>query len=201
MRALPPPVKRQVQERLWQKADELDWASMTVIERTKQYGLWVSDPEVGGVLAGYLDARRVRTYMKDTLMKPYARARMSDVTRALGALGITELPVVEERYERPHGVRLSDGIISWGKADDWKLVLLAAHERAFTRGALIRGIVLLPPLGRFLTAPSRAVIVDACEKLGVRQLAWFDPHEQLSDAPAFPAVDLALGLSVRPGFP
>jgi hypothetical protein len=175
------PVKRQVQERLWEKADALDWASMTVIERTKQYGLWVSDPEIGGVLAGYLDARRVRTYMKDTLMKPYARQRMSDITRALDALGLETMPPVLERYERPHGVRLEDGVISWGKADDWKLVLLAAHERAFARNVPIRGVVLLPPLSRFVTAASRAVIEDACTKLGVSQLAWLDPHDQLAE--------------------
>ena len=115
-------------------------------------------------------------------MKPYARARMSDVARALDALDIADgLPFVE-RYERPHGVRLAEGVVSWGKADDWKLVLLAAHERAFTRGVAIRGIVLLPPLSRFLGVPSRAVVVDACKKLGVRQLAWLDPHEQLTDA-------------------
>lgn len=181
MRALPPSVKREVQERLWRKADVLDWASMTVIERTRQYGLWVSDPEIGGVLSGYLDARRVRTYMKDTLMKPYARARMSDVDRALGALGIASVPPLLDRYERPHGVLLTAGVISWGKADDWKLVLLAAHERAFARGTAIRGLVLLPPLTRFLTVSSRAVVLDACGKLGVRQLAWIDPYEQLAD--------------------
>lgn len=181
MRALPPAVKRQVQERLWKKADALDWVSMTVIERTKQYGVWVSDPEIGGVLAGYLDARRVRTYMKDTLMKPYARARMSDAAHVIDALGMATTPTILERYERPHGLRLEDGVVSWGKADDWKLVLLAAHERAFGRGTAIRGIVLLPPLARFVTAASRAAIVDACKKLGVRQLAWLDPHDQIVD--------------------
>ena len=176
-------MKRQVQERLWEKADALDWPSMTVIERTRQYGVWVSDPEIGGVLAGYLDARRVRTYMKDTLMKPYARARMSDVTRVLHAVGLAPETSIAESYERPHGARLISGeILCWGKADDWKLVILAAHERAFAKRASIRGIVLLPPLTRFVTGQNRAVVEDACLKLGVQQLAWYDPHDQLDTA-------------------
>jgi hypothetical protein len=180
MRALPTAVKREVQTRLWSRAEALGWESMTVIERARQYALWVSDPEIGAVLAGYMDARRVHPYLKDTLMKPYARANVSDAGRALTALGLANAGTVIEKYERPHGVRLqSEGVVCWGKADDWKLVLMAAHERAFARHAAIAGVVLLPPLSRFIQQSSREVVEDAGSKLGMDRVAWHDPHDQL----------------------
>lgn len=180
MRALPTAVKREVQTKLWSRAEAMGWESMTVIQRAKQYALWVSDPEIGAVLAGYMDARRVHPYLKDTLMKPYARANVSDAGRALTALGLVGTGSVVEKYERPHGVRLqSEGVVCWGKADDWKLVLMAAHERAFARHAAIAGVVLLPPLSRFIQQQARAVVEDAAEKLGMARVAWHDPHDQL----------------------
>lgn len=180
MRALPPAVKREIQSRLWQRAAAMDWESMTVIERAKQYALWVSDPEIGGVLAAYMDARRVHPYLKDTLMKPFARANVSDAGRALCALGLPVGAPALERYERPHGVRLQQrGVVCWGKADDWKLVLMAAHERAFVKRSAIAGVVLLPPLARFIRAQTREVVEDAGRKLGIAHIAWYDPHDQL----------------------
>ncbi|MGC3986147.1 MAG: hypothetical protein QM777_16340 [Pseudorhodoferax sp.] len=180
MRALPPAVKKEVQARLWKRAEALDWESMTVIERAKQYTVWVSDPEIGGVLAGYMDARKVHPYLKDTLMKPFARANVSDAGRALSALGLSTTAAVVERYERPHGVRLQTrGVVCWGKADDWKLMLMAAHERAFAKAVPIAGVVLLPPLARFVQARAREVVEDAGRKLGIAQVAWHDPHDQL----------------------
>jgi hypothetical protein len=182
MNGLPRSVKREVQERLWGRADALDWQSLTVIERAKQYALWVSDPDIGTVLAAYMDARRVHPYIKDTLMKPYARARVSDVGRPLEALNIPSDVVIVDRYERPHGVVIADrGVVCWGLADDWKLVLMAAHERAFARRTPIAGVVLLPPLSRFIQRGARSVVEDAARKLGVGAVAWHDPHDQLSD--------------------
>jgi hypothetical protein len=184
MRALPTAVKREVQTKLWNRAEAMGWESMTVIQRAKQYALWVSDPEIGAVLAGYMDARRVHPYLKDTLMKPYARANLSDAGRALTALGLAGAEVVLEKYERPHGVRLqNEGVVCWGKADDWKLVLMAAHERAFVRHASIAGVVLLPPLSRFTQQPAREVVEDAGDKLGIARVAWHDPHDQLERQP------------------
>jgi len=127
-----------------------------------------------------MDARRVHPYLKDTLMKPYARANVSDAGRALTAVGLAGAGMVVEKYERPHGVRLqSEGVVCWGKADDWKLVLMAAHERAFARQVAIAGVVLLPPLSRFIRQNARTVVEDAGDKLGIALVAWHDPHDQL----------------------
>ena len=177
---LPRPVKLEVRDRLWRKADALGWKGMTVIERAKQYAIWVEDPEVGSVLANYIDPRKVHSYIKDTLMKPYSRAAMSDSAVVLNAVGVGS-DAVAQRYERPHGALIRDkGVVCWGKADDWKLVLLAVHERAFQRQEKPFAAVLLPPLTRFLMFEDRAVVEDASIRLGVEKLVWLDPHHRLN---------------------
>ena len=78
----------------------------------------------------------------------------------------------------------SRGIVCWGKADDWKLVLLAVHERAFQRREEPFAAVLLPTYTRFLMAADRAVVEDACLRLGIGTLAWLDPYDRLNGASA-----------------
>lgn len=179
MRALPRAVKQQVQATLWRRADALDWSGMTVIDRAQQYGIWTEDREIGGILAGYIDPRKVRTYIKDTLMKPYARARMSDEQRILRIFQMHgQSPI--EHFERPHGLIMRPNlVICWGKADDWKLLLMAVHERAFARRACRFGAVLMPPLMRYHTGESRCVIEDAASRLAIENLRWLDPNREL----------------------
>jgi hypothetical protein len=177
---LPQPIKLEVRDRLWRKADGLGWKGMTVIERAKQYGIWVEDPEVGAILANYIDPRKVHSYIKDTLMKPYSRAAMSDSAVVLNSVGVTA-DTVGEQYERPHGALIQGkGVVCWGKADDWKLVFLAVHERAFQRHEKPFAAVLLPPLTRFLMAEDRAVVEDARVRLGFERLVWLDPQHRLN---------------------
>jgi hypothetical protein len=79
-------------------------------------------------------------------MKPYARRNMSNSARVLHAIGVDPEISILASYERPHGLLLPrNRIVCWGKADDWKLVLMAAHERAFPIGE--------PP---FASAPAAA---------------------------------------------
>jgi hypothetical protein len=181
MRALPRPVKQQVQATLRRSADALGWSGMTVIEKAKQYGIWTEDPEIGGVLAGYIDPRNVRTYIKDTLMKPLARARMSDDVRIRRMFGLENAERLES-FERPHGLIIAPNlVICWGLADDWKLHLMAVHERAYLRDAERFGVVLMPPLIRYHTGESRRVIEDAGRRLGIQHIRWLDPNRELLD--------------------
>lgn len=177
---LPKAIKQQVQERLWRKAEAAGWEGMTVIERARQYAIWVEDPEIGTVLAHYIDPRKVHSYIKDTLMKPYSRASMSDVGSVLSVLGSSTNDIVEQ-FERPHGILLKGArVVCWGKADDWKLVVLAVHERAYVRKAQPYAAVLLPPMIRFFMPDERAVVHDASSKLGLEHLLWLDPLRRLN---------------------
>jgi len=106
-------------------------------ERARRYEQWSRDPEIGGALAHYMDARKVRVYIKDSLLKPYERARLSGTEHEiLGRLGIPADSEVSRRYIKPHGIEFADGkVVCWGNSRDWKHVLMAMFERAaFTPG-------------------------------------------------------------------
>src|SRR5207253_501472 len=100
--------------------------------KSSWYEAWTKDQDIGGRLSRYMDQRRIRVYIKDTIMKGYVRSRQSDPALPFRALGIDEHIVVTESFERPHGRRLEDGrVIVWGSAEEWKLLVTALHERSY----------------------------------------------------------------------
>ena len=187
MRKLPPGVKATVKERLWKSADALGWATFDVHQRSKQYGLWMADPNIGGVLRDYMDPDKARSYLKDTLMKPYARASLFDEGLVLRVLALNaDTSRSAMRFERPHGLLLpGKRVVCWGKADDWKLILMAVHERAYSRAGTPFAAVLLPPMIRFPNDDTRAVVASAASKLGVEQIRWIE-YDQLRPHPEQP---------------
>jgi len=126
------------------------------------------------MLSRYMDQRRVRVYIKDTIMKGYIRARQASSAQPLAALGIDHQALMAEAWERPHGRRLTDGrVIAWGSAEDWKLVLMALHERAWgCVGAMPFGAVLMCAVGRYTEPDVRAMVHDAANKLNVNRVVW-----------------------------
>lgn len=65
-----------VVKRLYAAADRIDWEHLPANVRTTQYDEWISDPEIGGVLTGYMSSENARSWIKDGPMKEYARARL-----------------------------------------------------------------------------------------------------------------------------
>jgi hypothetical protein len=126
------------------------------------------------VLARYIDTRRVRVYIKDTLLKDYVRRRSSDASLPFRALGINSDASAVEEYIKPHGRRLSDGrIVCWGRSDDWKAVVVAVYERAYQRlGHRAYGAVLFDAVGRYGQDDVRAMVENAASRLGVERVAW-----------------------------
>jgi hypothetical protein len=72
---IPREVERKVVAYLYSQAGEVDWGSMSPQEHSRQYGKWVSDPEVGGKLTEYLTTTDARVWIKDGPMKEWSRAR------------------------------------------------------------------------------------------------------------------------------
>ena len=131
---------------------------------------------IGGALAHYMDARKVRVYIKDSLLKPYERARLSGTEQQiLGRLGIPAASEVGDRYIKPHGLVFADGrIVSWGNSRDWKLVLMAMFERAASRpGSSAFGAVLLEN-GKTSDAAIRKMVREAARRLGIERMEWID---------------------------
>ena len=108
-------------------------------------------------------------------MKAYGQSRLADESRPFRVLDIGTNAQVIETYEKPHGRRLADGrVVCWGRADDWKNVLMAVHERSFPGFRKPFAVVLMLAMGKFNQEDSRAVVVDAANKLGVERLVWLD---------------------------
>jgi len=171
---LPPQVREDLQIKLYGIADSIGWANLSAGAKAKHYEDWTRDAEIGGVLGRYMDKGKVRVYLKDTLLKDYTRKTLSDDTRPLRVLGVTQSSPIGERFIKPHGLRFVDGrVVAWGRADDWKLILMAIYERTRAHpGATAFGAVLLNSTGRFDESGIRSMIEEAGKRLGIQQLVW-----------------------------
>lgn len=174
--SLPSEVRKQVREELWALADNMGWIHMSSHDKAKIYENWSRDPRIGGRLGRYMDPRRIRTYIKNSLMGGYGRERLSDESRPLRVLGLSENAHLVEKHERPHGALLEDGrIIAWGPASSWRDILLSLHERAHGSDAIRPfGMVLFRATGAYRESQKRKMVEDAATKLGVEKAVWLE---------------------------
>jgi hypothetical protein len=172
---MPDDVREDIRQKLWDRADAAGWESLSDQERARYYALWTEDAEIGATLARYIPKGKVRVYIKDTLLKPYMRTRMSSPDRAFRVLGLDPSePIVYEDI-KPHGRTLVDGrVVSWASASEWRHALMAVHERAAEHGRRPYGVVLSQATGRFADPDFRRIVQSAAEKLGIEKLAWLE---------------------------
>ena len=171
---IPENIRDDIRDLLWGAADSLRWSTLPDTERAKHYELWTRDPEIGGRLGHFMDPRKVRVYIKDSLVKPYERSRLSlresDVWRLLS---FSDPGPPAESYIKPHGRRLPDGkIVAWGNSRDWKLILMAVFERAHARPEYEAFGAILLESGRTAEEHQRRLVRAAASRLGIQNLAW-----------------------------
>ena len=173
--AIPEEVRKIVYERVWAEADSIGWNGLTITEKTEQYRNWALSDEVGGVLSKYMDVERVHPYIKDSIIKAYSRSTSLSINKALCLAGIKDSdnsPV--EEYIKPFGVRLSDrNIILWGRAVDWKIVLLAMFERTYGNDYTPKCAILTNCFGKFDTKLFENLITTAAGKLGIESIVFY----------------------------
>jgi hypothetical protein len=173
---IPAIIRDGIRDRLWATADELGWSTLPDTDRAKYYEIWTRDPTIGGQIGHFMDPRKVRVYIKDSLIKPYERARLSlnenDVWRLLS---LPTPDLVSESFIKPHGRRLPDGrVVCWGRSRDWKLILMAVFERGRAHSrARAFGAVLLET-GRTSEKNKRQLVLEAARRLGIEKLAWLE---------------------------
>jgi hypothetical protein len=174
--SVPDEVRQQLRDKLWEIADRVGWLSLSTTEKSRHYEAWTRDPEVGGVIAHYIPLGDVRVYVKDTLLKDFARFRLADGAMPCRVLGLTDAVVVVRNYVKPHGRQLKDGrIISWGRATAWKAILMATYERAYPDARLKPyGIALTHAVGRYKEIKVRNMVERAAQKLGIERLVWVE---------------------------
>ena len=130
---VPKQIRDSIKEHLWAEADKLDWANLSAHEKAKFYSQWTETSSIGGELGLYMDPRQIRVYLKDTLLKSYARERLASPDRIFRVLEIESNGPIAEEYIKPHGRRLWDGrVIAWSRASEWKPTLLAVFEQHLT---------------------------------------------------------------------
>jgi len=175
--ALPTDIRNSIRQKIWTRADELDWPRISDSERTAWYENWAKDKEVGGVLSHFMDVRRVRVYIKDSLLKPYLRSRLQDgLEQVLLAINLQEKGIsFNKSYDKPHGRQLVDGrIICWGNSREWKSIIISVFERAYRIDIGIPYAAVLMETGKTTNVGVREMILDASQKLGLHQVTWID---------------------------
>lgn len=173
---LPDNVRNGIRDLLWKRATDLGWSAMSDAERSRYYEQWTREATIGGKLGHYMDPRKVRVYIKDSLLKPYERTRVSGTEQdILTVLDIDPSLEIVHRYIKPHGLRfIDDQLIAWGKSRDWKLTLMAVYERTMlNQGAMAFGTVLLES-GNTMDDNRRALVRGAATRLGIARVEWID---------------------------
>jgi hypothetical protein len=171
---LPDEVRDRLRERMWRIADRIDWLALGPTEKSQYYENWTKDPEVGGVLQRYMPLGKVRVYIKDSLLKDYPRARRADQAKPFRMLGLQASVGVTRVFIKPHGRLLADGrIVCWGRAADWKAILMAVFERSFTIPETTSfAAVLTDSAGKYSDMAARAVVIEAARRLRIDKLIW-----------------------------
>lgn len=171
--SLPDRVREELRSDLYDTADRIDWMALGPAEKTQHYENWTKDPQVGGVLQRYMAPGQIRVYIKDTLLKDYPRARRADQDRPFRMLGLEGQESVRV-FIKPHGRQLSDGrIVSWGRAADWKSVLMSVFERSFLGYATVPyAAVLTESSGKYSDLGARRLVIAAADRLGIERLVW-----------------------------
>ena len=172
---IPDEVFEKIKKRLWTQADRDGWISLSARQKTNFYEHWSTDKEVGMVLGQYMEKAQVRVYLKDTIMKPYNRSRTSDVVPILKAAGLAGDELSLKEYVKPHGRLLfGNRVVCWGKAQEWKPILVAVYERAFRTAGKPYAAVLLRSVGKMAQPNERALVQDMAKRLGIEHVLWPD---------------------------
>lgn len=155
---LPTDVRDRIARRIYNDMRAIGWDELSARERTRQYDLWVNDPEIGGVIANFNDDPR--HWIKDGPVKewprakighgPYAplldgdhdpaaeRRRLAEKIVRLTLPGwvadpdsITEKPMRMVVHPPDHE-EAEPRVVAWGTSDNFKHLLWAALEAVET---------------------------------------------------------------------
>jgi hypothetical protein len=172
--SVPIEIRTAIKERLWADADRLDWDLLGPGDKSRHYQQW-TDSDIGRTLAAHMDARAVRVYIKDTLLKGYGREKLNaHEGLVLRVLHKPQSEVIES-FIKPHGFRFADGAFAaWGRADDWKSLLGALFERSYRCQDVQLSALLFRAAPRYMSASSRELVETAARRLGVLTCVWFD---------------------------
>ncbi|QZH73947.1 MAG: hypothetical protein JY451_09235 [Erythrobacter sp.] len=171
---IPSEIRSAIKERLWEEADQLNWESLGPADKARHYKQW-TDSDIGRTLAAHMDARAVRVYIKDTLLKGYGREKLNAHEALVLRVLNKQRSEIAENFIKPHGFRFVDNAFTvWGRADDWKSLLGALFERSYGLRDVDQSVLLFLAAPRYVTPSSREIVDAAARRLGVTKCVWFD---------------------------
>lgn len=173
---IPENIRTTIRARVWAKADELDWWHLSPQERAAWYEIWSKDREIAGELSLFMDSRRIRVYIKDSILKPYLLLKgRKDWPNVAAALHLPSDASTRRTFSKPHGVALADGrVISWGSSRDWKLILLSVFERTRLSPGLEPFGAVLVDGSKTADELTRRLAEDLSARLDITKLVWID---------------------------
>lgn len=166
-------IKKNIAKKIHLIADKVDWSHLSIPERQKYYEEWTDDPNIGGVLSQIMEPRRIRVYLKDTIMKDYAKSKRPELRKLLGSLSYSCNVAIKE-YIKPVGLLCDKNkLYTIAVAKEWKIALLSAFERGYEAKNVKENILFIidHTSGRFVDISYRKLIEDSSAKLGVK-IIW-----------------------------
>ncbi len=183
-RILPNDVMLDVRRTIYEKADEVDYMHKSRQENGDFMDKLVRDNRVGGILSQYLPKERIRTYIKDGVLRVYTKEKREN---ALPAKSKDIIPIVEELYGQGICEIDNSNDLFLFKLDDGNLLLMATGTLLKWETALRKALEFiskapgLPPAEAKLhilliiavlncptTAPDRKHLISALDYIGVK---------------------------------
>ncbi len=174
--SVPIAIRESMKKHLWDLADKINWLNLSNTERSRYYANWTREEDIGDILSQYMDLVKVRVFIKDRIMKGYISERSSDPKRCFRILGIEDESMIIRNFKNPSGVILKDGrLICWGRAAEWKSILLSTFERCYEQSNLkSHAIVFFGSFGLYKDLQKRTMIEAAGNVLSINKIVWVD---------------------------
>lgn len=171
---VPDDVRESLRRIVSERARSARWPGLTQSARTQLLDAWTADPIIGGSLESFMARSKVRSYIKDVLLRTGTRVSVRDgLETAMLRRASLSGHRVKRRLAKPGGVILENGkVITWGRAQDWKALILTAFERDEQGLGPCAAIVLTEAAGHMATPNIQKIVEDACRRLEVPAPIW-----------------------------
>jgi hypothetical protein len=184
--ALTRDLETRIVQLMFEQAEAAGWTYLPDRQRTEMYNRWVQDPEVGGRLQAFMTAEEARVWVKDGVMKEYARAIYGVgkyaplvgnpaagprqlVQRALGPAWEVDLSTREIKPLRLLARKGEDTVhFTWGPGRDLKHLLWAALTAEAAGDVTPWVLCLVGSFERPIPADEKALHLRLGERCGLQ---------------------------------
>lgn len=206
--SIPEPVRYQVIAELYRRMDQMQWEQISPVRAAAEYGRFVDDPQIGGVLEQYMPSGQIRVWIKDGPAKEYRRAlegvgsyaaftsRMRPqpqqiVENVLGAGWRVEgeIELKPMRCWAENGTTGEKRRVIWGEISGLKELIWHAALQAVSKSSVATDVVITKPTFIPLPGPDWQRVQALAELVGadahqvahapVKKSSWQPPQPSM----------------------